>query len=547
MSTKRMSEIEALAASILADSSAELQRLGFSISVPPVPIAEICILRGLSVNSQVNLHYESMKLAGMLDALQKAVYYEARDILGRQHFSIAHELGHYVIHWPEVVRKLDGEGAHDVEGQFVDLEDTFTRYFEGDETTPLQSGVLFRIEGKKRIVRSQRMETEANYFAQFIMLPERTVLNAVETIMGLPYETAKHVLAHQFEVSVAAMDLRLRQLGVLTDFEHSYERKFFLDLEKRENGDPEPAISNTTPTHTITFTPQSRLRTLIAGIDQFNQPTDQIIIDFQTFHGADLNLFGVAQAVDLALLNDYIVDKYGLELENDGKSVRYVMPVPSSHIVRHMSRLGLSSQLSMESSSGQYLVDPQAVITGNHILLKLTPINSSTDFETLALHVRNYIVEWLKGITDRNEFADLAAKLIFQLTRDVVLYGSDSPGSGVGYAAVELQNIYAEGAVVGYRVCSTVGDIGISMMERLRKHFGTEFSSNYDAIEAYCCDHVERASLIQELVIQGGYVQINSGDVQYHIGRGSKNFFTGLHQVPGLQTTVVLSVTLKQG
>src|SRR5690606_36432571 len=143
--------------------------------------------------------------------------------------------------------------------------------------------------------------------------------------------------------------------------------------------------------------------------------------------------------------------------------------------------------------------------------LKLTPINSSTDFETLALHVRNYIVEWLKGITDRNEFADLAAKLIFQLTRDVVLYGSDSPGSGAGYAAVELQNIYAEGAVVGYRVCSTVGDIGISMMERLRKHFGTEFSSNYDAIEAYCCDHVERASLIQELVMQGGYVQINSG------------------------------------
>lgn len=546
MPSKEMHEIEALAASILINSGAQLQRLGFATSMPPVPIVEICLLRGLSVNSQVNLRYEDTKLAGMLNALQRAVYYEARDILGRQHFSIAHELGHLEIHWPEILHKYQREGMHDIDGHFVDLEDTFARYLKGDETGSLQSGLLFRVEGQKHIVQNPQMETQANYFAQFILLPEYLVREAAQATMGLPYPTAKHVLAHQFEVSDTAMDLRLKQLGLLPEIEHFHEHKFFSDLG-RSNGSHRNTQTNDITIRTITVTPQSRLRALVAQFDQPSESADQIILDFSTFRGSDLSSFGVPQAVELALLHDHILDEWDIESEKPIRSVCCVLPDLSNHIVRHMGRLGLSSYLGIDNKPGQYLVDPQAVVSGNHVLLKVTPINNNTDFHSLALHIKNQLLEWTQDVPDLTEYADLTARITVQLVQDVVLYSSGSHGCGSGYAAVELQGMYFASEQVGYRLLLAVGDTGIPLVDRLLAHFDMNLPSTYDAIEAYCSDQSERAALIREITLHGGYLQINSGDVTHHIGRGSKNFFTELHEVPGLQITAVITVPMEQG
>jgi hypothetical protein len=269
---------------------------------------------------------------------------------------------------------------------------------------------------------------------------------------------------------------------------------------------------------------------------------DQILLDLSTFDGVGLNMLGVSLAVELALLHDYLVDKNNLKSDTPSRFISCVLPDQAGHIVRHLGRLGLSSHLGINLNSGQYLVESQATVTGNHILLRLTPLDRSTDLETLSLHLKNQVIQWVEDATDVDEFAELNAKVIMQLARDSMLYSATTLGSGVGYLAVELQNVYSEGRLTGYRLVSSIGDIGISLIERLRTHFEADFASNFDAIEAYCLDHVERATLFREITRRDGYFQINSGDVMYHIGQGSRNFFTDLYQVPGLQITIVISV-----
>lgn len=539
---RRPQWIEARAASILSESVDELQHLGLSISMPPVPIAEICILRGLSINPEINLRYKGTKLAGMLDAPAQAISFEAKDILGRQHFSIAHELGHFEIHWPAWQAEHKHERPTNIDGQFIDIEDTFTRFFEGDDTASLQSGLLFRVEGRRRIIRSSQIEAEANYFAQFIVMPKEGVEEAVTQLEGLPFLTVKRVLSHQFEVSEMAMDLRLRQLSLHEKLEYQHQRKFFLDLSQREN-DKFGLAQKDKAIHTITISPQSRLRTLIAAVEQRDISINQVALDFRGFHASDLALVGMTQALELALLSNYVVNLPCSDAEKASLSVCCDFLDGAEHIVRHLSRLGSAPYLGIASNSGQFFVDPQALITGNHVLLKLCQINQDTDLEALSSQLRERVLEWMQGIAEVDEIADLAARTLRHLGQDLIRYASDSAENGFGYIGVELQSIVSDGNVTGYRLIFAVGDLGLSLPERLRIHFQVDVETDYDAIEAYCFDDDERAALIEEVTKHGGYFQINTGDVNYHIGRGSNNFFTGLSRVPGLQITSMLTTS----
>lgn len=101
--------------------------------------------------------------------------------MNRQRFTAAHELGHFVLH-----RHLLGNGVSD---------NTAYRSVAGSDC--YNSNI------------TSRHETEANMFAASVLMPTPVVKQLWES--GV---TGISELASRFEVSTAAMEIRLRSLGL---------------------------------------------------------------------------------------------------------------------------------------------------------------------------------------------------------------------------------------------------------------------------------------------------------------------------------------------
>lgn len=97
----------------------------------------------------------------------------------RQRFTIAHEIGHYLMHSHETLHY--------------------------DTHKELADGVLFRADNV-----SSSEETEANHFAAELLMPEELVAELIESGM-----TSIQELAEKFEVSQDAMKYRLINIGYL--------------------------------------------------------------------------------------------------------------------------------------------------------------------------------------------------------------------------------------------------------------------------------------------------------------------------------------------
>jgi hypothetical protein len=161
---------------------------------PPVPVERIAgSLLGLFVDEADDLRSlpgapaDQGRLSGMLDPAEMVVWLdreEARRSPGRRRFTIAHEIGHLLLHVP-----TSREVYSDRPGDIRELE----------EGAP----------GEK-VPELRRREREANLFARELLMPE-TLVNeqAHATGFNLP------ALAGRFEVSVPAMRLRLRLLKLL--------------------------------------------------------------------------------------------------------------------------------------------------------------------------------------------------------------------------------------------------------------------------------------------------------------------------------------------
>jgi Zn-dependent peptidase ImmA (M78 family) len=109
---------------------------------------------------------------------------EARRSPGRRRFTIAHEIGHLILHVPTS------------EGVFYERP---TDIREIDEGSP-----------GEELPELRKREREANVFARELLMPEPLVNEqAHATGFNLP------ALANRFEVSVPAMRLRLRLLKLL--------------------------------------------------------------------------------------------------------------------------------------------------------------------------------------------------------------------------------------------------------------------------------------------------------------------------------------------
>lgn len=106
----------------------------------------------------------------------------------RQRFSVAHELGHLVLH---------PRAGHRV----------------GDDVE------LFHRHEYHR--RNMPQETQANYFAAAILMPEGAVRDAADELeLDLVSDRDVQTLAREFDVSVAAMTIRLQNLGLIAPQGH---------------------------------------------------------------------------------------------------------------------------------------------------------------------------------------------------------------------------------------------------------------------------------------------------------------------------------------
>jgi hypothetical protein len=161
---------------------------------PPVPVERVASsLLGLLIDEADDLRAlpgapaDQGRLSGMLDAGEMIVWVdrgEARRSPGRRRFTIAHEIGHLILHVP-----LSNE-------VFYDRPDDIR---EVDEDAP-----------GEELSELRRREREANVFARELLMPEGLVNEqARATGFNLP------ALASRFEVSVPAMRLRLRLLKLL--------------------------------------------------------------------------------------------------------------------------------------------------------------------------------------------------------------------------------------------------------------------------------------------------------------------------------------------
>jgi Zn-dependent peptidase ImmA (M78 family) len=163
-------EIEERAESILRDHGAE------GLAIDPVNIANSL---GLKV---YNAKFGERGIAGMLSTRRDGanIYIEADDLAARKRFTVAHELGHFILH-------LQGH-----EGEFIDDEDNFraVHEIESDWTE------------------ERRMEWEANVFAAALLMPAHAIRERWKEIRDLGG------MASWFQVSRQAMAIRLSALGI---------------------------------------------------------------------------------------------------------------------------------------------------------------------------------------------------------------------------------------------------------------------------------------------------------------------------------------------
>lgn len=142
------------------------------------------ILFGLGVQRVADLRVGDREYAGILDARARLVAVEEQHHAHRQRFSVAHEVGHFVLHF---------DPKRDKEGLFACTT--------GDmEVSAAPRGL------HARAVHLQQ-EAEANLFAAALLMPESSVKAMHKVTGGRVLTLAKH-----FNVSPKAMEIRLAQL-----------------------------------------------------------------------------------------------------------------------------------------------------------------------------------------------------------------------------------------------------------------------------------------------------------------------------------------------
>ena len=178
--------------------------------------ADFLLRRNVSVTSSVNLNQVS--LAGYLHVSPNfgCIFVNQDDRVTRRRFSIAHELGHYILHFRPLLDELKSRG----ELLTISVTDSFADAIpgdQGDSDEPIDRASRGRVSFSDPTLVAgllpplEQMEDEADAFASELLVPA-DVVRAQMARLGLPKDDLAWKLASEMLVSRSAVDRRLEDL-----------------------------------------------------------------------------------------------------------------------------------------------------------------------------------------------------------------------------------------------------------------------------------------------------------------------------------------------
>ncbi len=145
---------------------------------------------------------------------------EKRDPIVRRRFSVAHELGHYKLHFEPRLAQLSPEEIE--EGILLTDAMVYPKQSENTDTLTTGAGYALplyigEVVQQPVMIMSDEQETEANQFAAILLMPEDAVRERAAHFyppVGQPRGYLTSCLAGEFLVSKEAMAYRLATLGL---------------------------------------------------------------------------------------------------------------------------------------------------------------------------------------------------------------------------------------------------------------------------------------------------------------------------------------------
>lgn len=166
-------------------SRRKIQQMAYSLiseyTAPPIPIKDV--IKGLGIKLLPYDMDDGVSGILMIEKDNSTIGYSKSEGAERQRFTMAHELGHYMLH-----RHGD---------LFIDKE--FKTMYRPSSSTPS----------------TEWQEWEANEFAACVLMPEHLVKAEMEEIQ-MDYDDNQWIskLAKKFKVSPSAMSIRVARLGL---------------------------------------------------------------------------------------------------------------------------------------------------------------------------------------------------------------------------------------------------------------------------------------------------------------------------------------------
>lgn len=183
--TRRPSRPEQEAERVIQQARLELTSLGEPWDSYQVDVELLAtLLFGLGVQRVADLRAGEREYAGFLDAEARLVAVEETHHAHRQRFSIAHEVGHFVLHY---LPRPDGGSVFYCTSSDMEVGEA--------------------LQGSGARSQHLRQEAEANLFAGALLMPEQPLQAMYKVTGGRVLALARH-----FKVSAKAMEIRLTQL-----------------------------------------------------------------------------------------------------------------------------------------------------------------------------------------------------------------------------------------------------------------------------------------------------------------------------------------------
>lgn len=159
-------------------------------------------------------HANQERLAGYIyvNATSGHIFVERDDLFVRRRFSVAHELGHYVLHFYPLIASVTRKDQYEQ----VEITEALAPFSSEEDTDDLPVGQGVQADRSIQLPPYEQMENEANQFAAELLMPVANVQYLLSRYApDCRGDDLVWRLATEMMVSRAAMRWRLRELRLL--------------------------------------------------------------------------------------------------------------------------------------------------------------------------------------------------------------------------------------------------------------------------------------------------------------------------------------------